>query len=159
MTHGPSGFAVTPEDMHNSPFDLDYEEEVVTTQQHRVDGEEVGGQNPFGLHPEELHPGWSGSPWCRQEPVVRQHLGHGALRDPDTQLLELTDDPQIAPAGIVSGQREDQLGCLLRQRRTSWSAMRVGPVPADERPVPAHDRTWADQERRPALTGHQLSQA
>ena len=97
--------------------------------------------------------GAGGSRWRRKD------VGDAGLGDRDAELLQLADDAQVAPAGVLPGQTEDQLDRLLRQGRPSWPSVRVGPAPADERPMPAQDRLGGDEERRPALAWHEPGQA
>ena len=93
-----------------------------------------------------------------RKPMASQDIGDAALGDRDAELLQLADDAQVAPAGVLPGQPDDQLDRLLRQGRASRSSVRVGPVPPDERPVPAQDRLGRDEERRPALPWHEPGQ-
>ena len=76
------------------------------------------------------------------------------LFDADAERLQLADDAEIAPLGVLSSQTADQLRGMFGKGRTTWSAVRVCPAPLDQRAVPAQDRLWADEERSPALLRH-----
>ena len=91
----------------------------------------------------------------RWKAVAAQDAGDARLGHGHAQLLQLTDDAQVAPAGVLPRQAHDQLGGLRRQRWTADVAVRIGPAPPDERPVPAKDRLGRDEERRPPLSGNQ----
>jgi hypothetical protein len=66
-------------------------------------------------------------------------------------------DPLIAPAGVIAGHPFDERGDLCVDR---WPPMlmRVGPVPADQAPVPAQQRSWCDQPVGPQRLGEELGQ-
>ena len=86
-------------------------------------------------------------------------VGHAALRDRDAELLQLADDAQIAPARVLPCQADDQLDRLFGKGRPPWPPVWVGPVPSDERPVPAQDRLGRDEERRPPSPGTSLAKS
>ena len=86
-------------------------------------------------------------------------VGERALGHPDSELLQLPDDAQVAPARVLPGEAHDELDGLVRERWPPRSPVRVGPAPADEGSMPAHDRLGRDEERRPALSRHETRQA
>ncbi|MDZ5493642.1 hypothetical protein U2F25_29990 [Micromonospora sp. 4G53] len=62
--------------------DLDEEQHVDPLEHHRVDGEEVAGQDRVGLGGQELPPGRSGPSGCRVDPGLVEdstNLGRSAL--------------------------------------------------------------------------------
>ncbi len=144
--------------MHDAALRFDDEQHVVAPKEDGLDVEEVRGHNSFGLGREELGPGRALSPGCRWETVAAQHGRDARLRYADAELLQLADDAQIAPPGVVSSQAADQLLGLFRKGRTTWSAVRVCPALLDQRAMPAQDRLWADEERPPALPRYEASQ-
>src|ERR1019366_4313657 len=139
------------EDVDNASLQLDHEQHVVPAEQHSVDMEEVGGHDALGLGGEELGPGGALTSGCRWETVPTQHHGDARLRHGDVEFLELADDPEVAPAGVPPSESADQLDGLVGKSRSSRSAVRVGPAPADHRTVPTEDGLRRDQERLPAF--------
>src|SRR5665647_1979322 len=146
------------EDMHDAALHFDDEQHVVAPQKDRVDVEEVRGNNALGLGGEELGPRWALSPGCRWETVAAQHGRDARLRHADAELLQLADDAEITPPGILPSQAADQLHGLFGKTRTTWSAVRVGPALLDQRAVPAQDRLWADEERSPVFSRNKTGQ-
>jgi hypothetical protein len=114
--------------------------------------------NALRLGREELGPRWALSSRSRWETVAAQHGPATRLRHADAELLQLADDAEIAPPGVLPCQVADQLDGLLRKDRTTWPAMRVVPAPPDQRAVPTQDRFRADEERPPAFPRHKAGQ-
>src|SRR5450756_1370832 len=96
------------EDVHDAALYFDDEQHVVAPQEDRVDVEEVRGHNALGLGGEELGPGWALSPGCRWETVVAQHGRDARLRHADAELLQLADDAEITPPGVLSRETKDE---------------------------------------------------
>ena len=84
---------------------VDEEQHIPTTQRDRVDVEEVAGQRAGSLGAKELCPRRSRSSRRRFEPVSSKHIAHGGRREIDAEFLQLADDPEIAPARILSRAR------------------------------------------------------
>src|SRR5215470_13209857 len=101
-------------EVHDASFDLDDEQHVVAAEEGGVDGEEVGGDDTFGLGTEELVPARSGAARCWRKPMTSQDVGDAALRDCDAEFLQFPDDAEVAPARVLSGQTDDQFDLLLR---------------------------------------------
>ena len=45
--------------------------------------------------------------------MASQDVGDASLGDGDAELLQLADDAQVAPAGVLPGQADDQVDGLL----------------------------------------------
>jgi len=83
----------------------------------------------------------------------------GCLEDPpdgggshtDPELAELALDPWVALSGVLPGHPNDEFADLGIDGRPAGSPPGVGPLPADQLPVPPEQRLGRDQERRPAL--------
>jgi hypothetical protein len=90
--------------------------------------------------------------------VPTLHRSDARLRHRDAEFLELADDAEISPPGILPGEAADQLDGLVGKSRSSRSAVRVGPAPADQRTVPTEDGLGRDQERTPALARHETGE-
>jgi hypothetical protein len=131
--------------VHDAALHFDDEQHVVAPKEDRVDVEEVGGHNALGLGGEELGPRWALSPGCRWETVAAQHGRYARLRHADAELLQLADDAEISPPRILPSQSADQLYGLFGKTRTTWSAVRLGPL-LDQRAVPTEDRLGRDEE-------------
>lgn len=132
-------------------MELDDERHAVAPEEDLVEGKEVGVHSACCLSGVELGPGWALSLECRWGAVVAHYGRDGRLRHADAECLELADDAEIAPLGALPGLAEDQFDGLLGKGGTTRSAMGVGPVPLGQRPVPAQDRPWADEERSPVV--------
>ena len=146
------------EDVDDASLQFDHEQHVVATEEHGIDMEEVGGHDAFGLGREELAPGRTRSSGSRRETVPAQDRSDARLRHADADSLELADDAEVAPPGVLPGQAQDQLDGLVGKGRTTWSTMGVGPAPANKRAVPAEDRLWPDEERTPVLARYETSE-
>ena len=136
--------------MDDASLELNHEQHVVAAEQHGVDVEEVGGHDALGLSREELAPGWALSSRGRFETVTAQDRSDSRLRH---RYAELSHDPEIAPTRVLTRQAADELHGLFGKRRTTWSAVWVGPALADQRAVPAED-CLRREERSPALSGY-----
>ena len=86
-------------------FEVDEKQHIQTTQRDRIDVEKVAGQRAGSLGTEELCPRRSRSSRRRFEPVSSKHIAHGGRREIDAEFLQLADDPEIAPARILSRAR------------------------------------------------------
>src|ERR1039458_9718015 len=146
------------EDVHDPALHFEDDQHVVAPKEDRVDVEEVRGHNALGPLGEELGPGWALSPGCRWESVAAHHGRDARLRHGDAELLQLADDAEIAPPGVLPSQAQDQLHGLFAKTRTTWSAVRVGPALLDQRAAPAQDRLWADEERSPVFSRNKTGQ-
>jgi hypothetical protein len=146
------------EDVHDTSLQFDHEQHVVAPEENGIDMEEVGGHDALGLGRAKLAPGWTRSSGSRWETMTAQHCRNARLRHGDTELLELADDPEVAPPGVLPRQAADQLHGLVGQGWTTWLAVRVSPALLHQRPVPAEDRLRRDEERPPALSGHKTGQ-
>jgi hypothetical protein len=64
VVQAPSGCGVYPEDVHAPGPDLHHEQDVQPLEEDGVHGEEVAGQQAFGLGAQELLPGRIGAAGC-----------------------------------------------------------------------------------------------
>ena len=80
-------------------------------------------------------------------------LGNG-----DAELLELTDDAEVAPARILPCQADDQLDGFLGQGWPAAASAGISPAPSYEGTMPPKDRLRRDEEGRPALTRDDVSE-
>src|ERR1035437_485527 len=138
--------------------DLDEEEDVEATQQDRVDGEEVAGQDSPRVSAEEIAPTHFAPSRSRWNPAVMKDAANRGRRHVDAELAQLALDPQIAPGWIVRGQAGDKIPRLGRDRgpaeATTPSERR--PLSAHQLPVPADHGVRADQQRPPRRPGKPL---
>ena len=67
-------------------------------------------------------------------------------------------DPPVAPDGVLLGESEDEGDGARGDRWPARAAMRVGPPPADEIPVPAKQRVGLDEEVSASVPGEQPCQ-
>jgi hypothetical protein len=146
------------EDVDDASLQLDHEQHAVPAGQQSVDMEEGGGDDALGLGGEELTPSGALTSGSRSETVPAQDLRYARLRHRDTEFLEFADDPEVALPGVLPRQAADQLDSLFGKGWTTWSAVREGPVPADQRTVPSEDCLPRDEERPPELSGYESGQ-
>ena len=145
-----------PETVHDATLDLDDEEHVVAPEQHRVDTEEVRCQDATCLSAKELGPGRTIAPRCWTKTMTAKHAGDAGLRDADAELLQLTDDAEIAPPRVFPREHADELDGLVGKRWPTYSSVRVSPSSFDETPMPVEDRLRRDEKRSPSITGYEM---
>ena len=129
---------------------LDEEQHLQPPQPHRVDGEEITGDDLGSLLAQERPPGGRRPPWRWIEPVAAQHRTDRGRCDPDAQVLQFALDLLVAPARVVPGQADDQLLDVLVQRWSAGLVVRVGPGAGHHPSVPAQQPLRPDQEPGPA---------
>jgi len=110
--------------MYDSSLQLDHEQHVVAAEQHGVDVEEVGGHDAPGLGAEELGPGRTGAAGSRWETVTAQDSGDARLRHADAELLELADDAEVSPPGVLAARR--QISSTVSSGRAGRPVRRCG---------------------------------
>src|SRR5439155_25704409 len=88
--------------------DLQEDEHVESPKQHRVDGEEVAGQDRSGVGGEKLGPSRTIAARCRRHAMTAQDAADGRSRDMVAELEELALDAAIAPAWVVAAQAQNQ---------------------------------------------------
>jgi hypothetical protein len=147
---------------------VDEHEDVEPAEKDRVDMEEVARHQSLRLCGKELRPCRSGSPRRRLDVVTLQDRPDARGGDDNVHGGKLTVDAAVAPLLILLRKREDERGGSLRGARSTGPAVRVGPVPGDEVPVPAQQsfRSCRQQKkghshrRRPSFaTSRQASRA
>jgi hypothetical protein len=140
-------------------LEVDEEQHVETTQCDGIHGEEITRQRPSSLSPEELGPRRSRSSRCGAKTVTTQDIAHACRRYGDTELGALPDDAEIAPARVLPRQAEDESDDVgIKSIASILATVRVGPVPRQELPMPAHERRWCHEESDPTLTPEQSCQ-
>ena len=88
--------------------ELDEREDVERAEPGGLDGEEVTGDDPARLRPEELGPGRAGPSWGRTESRSSEQGPDRRRADADPELAQLAVDPDTAPAGVLPGEAEDE---------------------------------------------------
>src|ERR1017187_6478206 len=84
--------------------------------------------------------------------VSSKHVADTCPRDHDAELPQLTDDPEIAPARVLARETKDECDDLSIERvGRDVLGRRVGPVSANELPVPPHQRCGPNEEGGPTL--------
>jgi hypothetical protein len=143
--------------MHSATLHLDHEEHIQPGQADRLHRQEVTRQRSRRLRAEEPCPGGTAAARCRAETVPTQDAAHRPGGDADAQLAALTDDSQVAPAGVVPGQLQHQLDHRRVQPSTP-ARCRIGPASTEQLTVPPQQRRRGDQEYLPPIVGQQLRQ-
>src|ERR1035441_4965563 len=92
----------------------------------------------------------------RFETVSSKHVADTCPRDHDTEILQLTDDPEIAPARVLARETKDECDDLSIERvGRDVLGRRIGPVSANELPVPPHQRCGRNEEGGPTLASQE----
>lgn len=139
--------------------DLDHEEHLDPTQGHRaVDVEEIAGQHRGGLGTRELPPRRAAAPWRGRDPKPPQYPPHRGCTDPVPEAEQLTLDPLVAPARVLPRHLLDQRREPGVDRRPP-SLGRIGPVPADQPPVPPQQRVRRHEPTHPRRSGSSQARA
>ena len=84
--------------------------------------------------------------------MTAQRGADRGCRDRHAEPEQLALDALVAPPRVLPGQADDQLLQHLIKRWSSRPAVRVGPRPGDQPPVPAQQRLRPDEETRPAAS-------
>ena len=82
--------------------------------------------------------GTGGTPVRLQDPRDRR------AADPMADILQRTNDPSVAPRGVVLGHQHDQTPDLREHARTAATPLRVRPLPRDQLPMPPENRVGRD---------------
>src|SRR5664280_469429 len=83
--------------------ELDEHQDVQRPEPGGLDGEEVTGDDPARLRPEELRPARASVPWGRTESRTPEQGPDRRRSDAEAELAQLTLDPDAAPAGGSPG--------------------------------------------------------
>src|SRR3954470_20045238 len=96
------------EDVHPAAGVLDDEEPGQPVQGDGVEVEQVAGEDRVGLGPQELGPGWSGSPGRGVDAGVVQDGPDGGGADLVAEADEFAVEASVSPGGVFGGQTDDQ---------------------------------------------------
>ncbi len=132
--------------------ELDEGQDVQGAQPGRLDAEEVAGDDPLRLGPEEVGPARSGPPRGGTGSGRPEQAADRRRPDPDPELAQLASDPDAAPAGVLPSEPEDELTDLGIDRRPSRATgPAVRPLPPDQLAVPPEQGRRGDHEGDPAV--------
>jgi hypothetical protein len=128
-------------EMHPAGAVLDEYQPVQPGQRHRVNMQEIGGEDPGGLRVQELAPG-------RAVPARRGIDARGAedlidrgRRDRDAELGQLAVDTAVTPERVFVRQADGEPGDAPDRRRAAQFASSAGVVfPGGEPAVPGQQR-------------------
>jgi hypothetical protein len=129
--------------------DADEDEYVQSLQQDSVDGEEVAGERRCGMLAQERAPVLLVALGCRRNTCRFQDVAYQRGGDADAEFAQLTDDPDIAPAGVLARHSQDEFAHLASDRRSAGTPVRVRPVARNEAAMPAQQRLRSRQKRPP----------
>ena len=133
--------------------ELDEHEDVERPEPCGFDGEEVTGDDPVRLRPEELGPRWAGPSWGRTRSCDPEQGPDRRCAHSEAELPELAFDPDAAPTGVLPGEPEDERADRGIDRWPSWFASpAVRPLPPHEFAVPPEEGRRGDEEDDPAVT-------
>jgi hypothetical protein len=124
------------EEVDAPAVDLDHEQHVQPGQSDGLDAEEVAGQRPGRMGPQERHPTRASVPTrSRSEPVRAQDPSHRRRRHHDAEPAGFTNDPLVAPARVLPRQPHHEVDDV-RVEATSGAGVRVGLAAGHEFAVP-----------------------
>ena len=134
---------------------LDHGQDVSLGAIEQVRREEVTCQDRLGLGAQEQRPGRAGPPRRGIDAGLLQDLPHRRRRDSYPKPGQFPVNPAVAPAGVLTGQPEDQGPDVPAG---GWPAGLAahgpgGPAAADDIAVPPQDGVWADQQPQPVPAG------
>jgi hypothetical protein len=124
----------------------DEEQHVQPLQPDGVDSEEVAGEDRVSVlarndrQLEAPRSGAGGMP-------ARASVSYQRRRDPDPELAQLADDPDIASVSVLARKSQDQLADRFGDRRPTRPSVRVRPQAGDDSSV--QQRLGRDEERAP----------
>src|SRR5512132_3390312 len=149
--------------MHTPAAQLDEEEDVQSSEPERLDREEVARDHRLRLRPEELAPAEPSPVPGGRHPGLPQDRTHRRRADLHPHTGQLTDDPLIPPAWVLTGNPQNELADVRGDRGPAGTAPRVRPAspnkPAmsvsgqtknDCWPVPRRSRLAAARKTRSA---------
>ena len=105
-TQAPSGLLVQPA-MHLAALELDEEQDVDPPERDGFHGEEVAGDHARRLLADERPPGGTAPTRRGRDPLGSEKIANRGLRDREADLLELADDPPMAPARVLAREAQD----------------------------------------------------
>ena len=113
-----------------------------------IDGDEVGGQDRFGLGAQELRPRRAGTSRRRRDPSISQDLPHRRRGHGNAESGEFTVDPPVPPCRILLRQPKYQApGGTAGTRATRSFVLRLSsPATANDVPMPAQHRGRRDDQ-------------
>jgi len=146
-------------DPHATAVVVDEHEHVEPAEENGVDVEEVARLQTFRLAGEELRPGRSrpSRRWIDAVALQGRPDARGGYDDAHRGQLAL--DAAVAPLGILLRQPEHHGRGSLRDSRSTWPAVRVGPALGDEVSVPAQQGCRLDEEASASSAGEQSCQS
>src|SRR5450631_4873067 len=87
--------------------ELDERQDVERPEPSGFAREEVAGDDPIRLSPEELGPARSGPSRSRTESGGPDQTPDRCRADADAELVQLTLDPHATPARVLAGETQD----------------------------------------------------
>jgi hypothetical protein len=151
------GWAVTPEQMHPASAHFHHKHDVEAAQRDGVQGEEVSGQQPRGLNPQERPPAGVCSPWCRTDAGRSQDPADRTGAQTVSEPTEFPVEAPVAPGEVLVCQAQDQVTELVTDR---WATglVGIGPLSGDQAAVPGQQRRGSDDAMSTQRAGEQAGQ-
>jgi hypothetical protein len=137
--------------MHLPRRQLDEHEHVHAAEQHRVDGEEIAGDDPAGLRAQELPPRLRRPTRHRIDPSLPEDRPDRAGCNPNAEAGEFALDPPVAPTRVLPRQPLNQRPHARVRCRSSRRPMRIRPTPRDQRPMPTTNRLGTHKYAAPPV--------
>lgn len=128
---------------------FDEEQHVDPLADHRVDAEQIAGQDPLGLRFEELAPGGPTASGSRIQPGAFEDVAHGTGRHADAGTGEFTADALIAPGRALACQAQHRFSNVVAGPGTTGTLARVSPPAGNQVTVPPQQCRRRHEETRP----------
>src|SRR5437870_5539321 len=94
--------------MDSPAAELEEEEHIEPPEPERLDREKVAGDDRVGVGTQEVAPAELGASTGRRQAGLAQDLGDRCCRDARADTSELTNDPLVAPARILTREPQHQ---------------------------------------------------
>jgi hypothetical protein len=126
-------------------FQMNEEQDVVggeTSPGKHFNSEEVGTCQDGHVGGDEIPPGGILASFrCRLDPVTAKDVAHRLIGHRVAEIAQSSDDAVVSPAGVLSGEADDERLCFGRDAGPAWRSTEFGAVElsGNESPVPGED--------------------
>ncbi len=145
--HSPAGLEVTPPRLHPAGAVPGEHQDVQPPEVHRVNVQEVNGEDPGRLGMQELPPRRARAARRRIDARGTRDLPHRGRRDRHAEFRQFAVDPAVSPQRILPRQPDNQASNAPDHGRTARLALAAGVVlPRGQLAVPGQERCWRNGE-------------
>ena len=107
-----------------------------------LNSEEVGTCQDGHVGGDEILPGGILASFrCRLDPVTAKDVAHRLIGNRVAEIGQSSDDAVVSPAGVLSGEADDERLCFGRDAGPAWRSTEFGAVElsGNESPIPGED--------------------